>query len=565
MGNLIKNMKVRSKIILIIVVGVISLIALGSVSLVFMNKINGGCTQLASNALPSVIVAEEINTMASDLRILEFRHVISTDTNSMVELTNSIEAKMQEIEDMFASYDNLATNDIDKQIKADAYAEYKNYIELSKAMLQLSTANQRDEALKILEGDSLDSFNTTAENLLKLVEFNKDQGDEFSAEGDKLYATGFGITLAAIIIISIVMAVVGMLIAGSITRPVKELDFVAQQIADEKLDAVITYESKDELGILSANFNKTVERLRTYVNYINEISSALSTIAEGKLYFDLKYEYTGEFAKVKTALLQILENLNKTLSGINEASESVASSSEEMAAGAQTLAEGATEQAGTVEELVATITDVTNQIINSAKEAAHAGEMITKVDQEVLQSNRKMDDMVAAMHDINEKSQQISNIVASIDDIATQTNLLALNAAIEAARAGEAGKGFAVVAEQVKVLAEQCANAAKDTVNLINGSMEAVGNGVNIATQTSEALSGVVGNVKEVTEKMQEMAAESNAQSETMNQVERAVESISVVVQNNSATAEETSAASEELSGQAQILKELVSEFDLKK
>lgn len=119
MGNLIKNMKVRSKIILIIVVGVISLIALGSVSLVFMNKINGGCTQLASNALPSVIVAEEINTMASDLRILEFRHVISTDTNSMAELTNSIEAKMQEIEDMFASYDNLATNDIDKQIKAD--------------------------------------------------------------------------------------------------------------------------------------------------------------------------------------------------------------------------------------------------------------------------------------------------------------------------------------------------------------------------------------------------------------------------------------------------------------
>lgn len=565
MGNVIKNMKVRSKIILIIVMGVLSLIVLGTVSLIFMNKINAGSTELAANALPSVIVAEEINTMASDLRILEFRHVVSTDTSAMTDLSNQIQSKKQEIEELFNTYDGLATNETDRGIKEEALTEYKKYIELSNSMLELSTANQRDAALDILEGEGLEYFNSTAQKLLDLVEFNKDQGEEFSAQGDELYATGFGVTLAAIVIIAVIMSVVGMIIAGCITRPVRELDDVAQLIADEKLDAVITYESKDELGILASNFNKTVERLRTYVNYINEISSALATVAEGKLYYELKYEYTGEFAKVKMALMQILENLNKTMTGINQASESVASSSDEMAAGAQTLAEGATEQAGTVEELVATITDVTNKIINSAKEASNAGDMVTRVDQEILESNRKMDDMVKAMHEINEKSQQISNIVASIDDIATQTNLLALNAAIEAARAGEAGKGFAVVAEQVKVLAEQCATAAKDTVNLINGSMEAVGNGVSIATDTSEALNTVVDNVKDVTVKMKGMVEDSNAQAETMNQVERAVESISVVVQNNSATAQETSAASEELSGQAQILKELVSAFELKK
>lgn len=565
MRKLIKNMKVTMKMLLILVPAIAGLVALGFISLLFMASINGASTELATNSLPSVISAEEINTLTSDYRIKEYEYVIEEDAERMASVMKEMTAKGQEVEAGIAAYKPLVSDpNADGKMIEEIEAYWQQYLAVNEKMCEFASKNQTSEAMSIMSGESLAVFNEMSVKCLELVEYNKTAGEQASQDGDAAYAWAQKAFIIIIVLIVALVAGVGILVTQSIVMPLKELDAVAREIANENLDQKITYQSRDEIGMLASNFSKTVDRLSSYIDYINEIASVLDTIAKGILYFDLQYEYTGEFAKVKNALLQISASLNDTMRGINDASNTVASSAGQMSEGAQSLAEGATEQASTVEELVATITDVTAKIMQSAEEATKAGDMVSDVNRDIDDSNEKMKEMMAAMQEINEKSKEIVNIVGSIEDIATQTNLLALNAAIEAARAGEVGRGFAVVAEQVKVLAGQCAEATKNTVVLIDDSNKAVENGVSIASDTADSLLAVVEKIQDVTTTMSDMVDAANAQAETMNQVENAVEGISVVVQTNSATAEETSASSQELNGQAQLLKELVSRFELK-
>lgn len=565
MGKMIKNLKMKQKIMCIVIPTILLLCVIGVVSLIFMSRINKASTEISGNSLPSVIAAEEINTTSSDFRLAEFKHVLAPDSETMSQYEEDMVAHGETLQSLINEYTTgLITNDTDRQLIENIEDRWEAYKVNHETVLVLSRENQTAEATAELNGESKVIFDELSDYCLELVEINKKWADEASIAGDNMYALAFGIMVACIIVIVVIALIVSFTVIGSIVKPVKEIDDIAQDIANEKLDNLITYESKDELGTLAVNFNKTVTRLQTYIDYINEIAEALSTLASGRLYFELQYEYTGEFAKVKKALNDIFDALNVTMGGINETSNSVASSAGQMAEGAQSLAEGAMEQAGTVEELVATITDVTGKIKETADEAVQIGSMMEKTDKDIDLSNESMKQMVSAMHTIDDKSKEIMNIVSSIDDIATQTNLLALNAAIEAARAGEAGKGFAVVAEQVKVLAEQSAEAAKNTVALIGDSNKAVEGGVGIATTTASALEAVVVSINEVTRKMEGIVTSSENQAKAMGEIERAVENISAVVQTNSATAEETSAASEELSGQSQVLKNLVSKFELR-
>ncbi len=371
-----------------------------------------------------------------------------------------------------------------------------------------------------------------------------------------------------LVFIAILAVIIGALITyfvnSSIAKPIQKVTDAAQEIARGKFDVTLSVESKDEVGRLAKAFNLTLVRLTDYQGYIDEISQALSHIAQGDLTVSLQREYAGQFKKLKDNLEILLDDLSATLMQIHQASEQVNSGSEQVSNGAQALAQGAAEQASSIEELSATIIEVTDKIKKNAENAKAARDKADFAEQGMHTSTDQMKNMIAAMDQITMKSSEISSIIKIIDDIAFQTNILALNAAVEAARAGSAGKGFAVVADEVRNLAGKSAEAAKNTTVLIEETLNAVENGSQIAGKTADSLHTSAQATTETVTLIDEIALSSQEQATAIVQVNQGIEQISSVVQTNAATAEESAAASEELSSQASLLQQLIAKFELR-
>lgn len=386
-------------------------------------------------------------------------------------------------------------------------------------------------------------------------------GTEIFSQSNKL----FMLILGAVVVVAVVASVVALLIVRKITRPLKTLNNVASRVAEGDLNVSVKCTSKDDIGELANSFAKTVAKLHNYIGYINELSAVLDQIADGNLDISLTLDYKGEFDKLKNALDHISESLNSTLSDIDLAADQVAVGADQVSSGAQSLASGSTQQAGSIQELVATISEISEQIKQNAAEAESASVKVNSISKEANLSNERMDRMLQAMQEINSNTDEISNIIKTIEDIAFQTNILALNAAIEAARAGEAGKGFAVVADEVRNLASKSAEASQNTAALILKTTEAVGNGSQIANATAESLRTVVNNIGEIVTSVDDISRNSQAQAEAVNQVNSGVEQLSSVTQNNSAASEESAAAAEQLAGQANTMKSLTGRFTLRR
>jgi methyl-accepting chemotaxis protein len=188
-----------------------------------------------------------------------------------------------------------------------------------------------------------------------------------------------------------------------------------------------------------------------------------------------------------------------------------------------------------------------------------------KAKDNAVQGNDQMQELLGAMEEINASSANISKVIKVIDDIAFQTNILALNAAVEAARAGQHGKGFAVVAEEVRNLAARSANAAKETTDMIEGSIKKTENGTKLARNTAGALKEIVTKIDQVADLVKNIAIASNEQAMGIAQINQGIMQVSQVVQTNSATSEESAAASEQLASQAELMREGVRKYKLKK
>lgn len=382
---------------------------------------------------------------------------------------------------------------------------------------------------------------------------------EYNSTFHKMQGIVSGIFILGIVILVVIIFV----ISKGIIKPLRKLSKAANMIADGNLEVQIDIKTKDETELVAEAMERTVERLKNYILYINEISNVLNHIANGSLIFELKCDYLGEFSKVKTSIIEIQKTLTQTLTDIGIASDQVASGSDQVASGAQALSQGSTEQASSIEELSATIGDISQHIQKTSKNAYEATQKSIEAVDEVHRGNAHMKELLEAMERINASSQQISKIIKTIEDIAFQTNILALNAAVEAARAGNAGKGFAVVADEVRNLASKSAEAAKNTTALIEGAIKAVEEGTKITNQTAKSLDNIVETTDKTKVIISQISTATEEQAQSVNQVTLGIEQISSVVQTNSATAQESAAASEELSGQAQMLKELVGKFKL--
>ncbi len=381
----------------------------------------------------------------------------------------------------------------------------------------------------------------------------------------ELYNLTRTMTIVSVIAVLVLTLLIIIQTRRIIGRPVKELSRVATRIAEGELNQTIHYKSRDELGVLAYNFNKVTERLRDYIKYIDEISDTLKEIAKGNLAFELKSEYTGEFAKIRSSLEKIAVELNMVMGQLKASSRDVAAGAQQVSKSAVSLSQGSTEQAAEVEALADHISEVSENAQKIAQDTQQTSDFSKEVREGLLASNIKMRNMTEVIQKISDKSNEIHKIVKTIDDIAFQTNILALNAAVEAARAGEAGKGFAVVAGEVRTLAGKSADAARETTELLGETISSMKEGVNAADDTAQSILVAA----ELAEKMESLidniADNTMQQADTATQISHGIEQIAIVVQSNVNTAESSAAASEELSGQAAALKELVARFQLKK
>ncbi len=372
----------------------------------------------------------------------------------------------------------------------------------------------------------------------------------------------FLITIAFSILFLIIGIGVSIYLAYSITLPVKQIEKVAEDLSNGQLGTRIDYTSNNELGRLAESMRKSMEMLTAN---ITDIDMAMSYIAEGD--YDLpepRNPFVGEFKVMENNVRKIIKQMSNTFARINAVANQVKTGADQVASGANVLAQGTTEQAGAVTQLSASINEVSEQVKSNAQNSIKATEMATDAVEAIEISNEHMSRLVESMKEIDRRSNEINKIIKTIEDIAFQTNILALNASVEASHAGAAGKGFSVVAQEVRNLSLKSTEAAKNTSELIEGTVKAVKEGAKLAGITSEDLDRVVRDVKQTNEAIALITNATNEQSVAISQISVGLEQISNVIQLNSSTSEESAAASEQLSNQATALKSLISKFKLK-
>lgn len=371
------------------------------------------------------------------------------------------------------------------------------------------------------------------------------------------------VVLAVVFTVATVLIVSGIKkTAREITEPVAALNKAAQCLAAGDLDVKLHIDVDNEIGELGKSISKTVDRLKEYIVYIDEISVVLSQMADGKLNIELKNDYVGEFQKLKDAMLNISSSFLHIMQEIHDSAGAVSVGADELAKASQMLAEGSCNQASAVDSLVQSSMKISQQVDETGKEAENSVEETNRLNIMMENNQQLMNQMMEAMEKIYNTSKQVVGIIHTIEEIADQTNLLSLNASIEAARAGDAGRGFAVVAGEIGSLADESSKAANTTTELISVSMKEIEKGNELAKDVLNSLVDAVSAVGALKGQIKKTADNAVDQAEGMRNVQSSINDISQGISDNSAVAQESSATSEELAAQASTLNDLIDRFE---
>lgn len=527
-----------------------------------LKQIDQKTAEIAYNWLPSVSEAHRLNTKTEEFRLQQYYHLVTKDP---AEKTKA-ERILQELNDSILAsaneYEKIITNEQDRKLFLDGKSQWVNYVQISQKVTEFSRQNKTEEAANLMTNEAKKTFDTASSALIKLVEFNEQNGKEASAESDRLYDYSIYTLITGVMIAIIISAIIIFFICKNINRSISELLSASQKMADGDFRVKLQQQSEDELGQLVHSYNITIGKLSNLISKIQHTSNQVSESTEelnasADQSAQVTNQIAGAISSVATSADHQVSFVDSSLTIIDQISSKV----EEVAASATSSSNQAALAVNTAKEGNKSVSAAVDQMAHIEKTVNSSADVVTK---------------------LGERSKEIGQIVDTISGIAGQTNLLALNAAIEAARAGEHGKGFAVVAEEVRKLAEQSQSASKQIATLINeiqsdtdkavdamkdGTKEvkigtevvsnvgqAFGTIVHLAEDVSLQVTGISTTIQDLTQSIQQIVTSSQSISAASKSVSSEAQTVSAATEEQSAVVEQIAASAVNLSKQMQEL-----------
>ena len=554
-----KNLKIRSKLFLSFIIMALIAATMGVVAQVSTLTFDSMITELKELQHESSSISRVLNAHYAWRQELtetvltgrEFTGALNSHTCALGKWHDSNEAKTMKDPRLLSMLKDLD--------------EPHEYIHTeARVVVDLIQAGKLDEARELFEEEIYPATEVVISILSDMHSQYSHIVEIKDAESVRITAMMQVLDTTLIVVALAICAILAIYIPGLISKPLALLTGFLQK-AGTTGDIGLTESCEQGIAKYSQYKDETgqcIAGAAAFIKHVAHISDELENIARGDLTTDI--EILSGSDTMGKSVAQMVDNFNSMFSEINTSTEQVSLGTKQIADGAQALAQGSTQQAASIQELSGAIAEIALKTKSNAQTAEKTAELAGKIIETAEKGSRHMDDMMAAVQEINEANQSISKVIKIIDDIAFQTNILALNAAVEAARAGAHGKGFAVVAEEVRNLASKSAKAAQETGVMIENSIEKAGLGTRIAGETAASLTEIVDGISESNGFIKEIVEASEEQALGIDKINTGIDQVSQVVYMNSATAEQSAAASQQMSGQSMALEGLLKKFKTK-
>lgn len=540
------------------------LMSISYFSITKMNEMGTKTEEIDTNWVPSLSLVGDLNGAISDIQRLLLKFILETDQQEMNTIEIRIEETLTEIDQILNEYQPYISSAQEQKAYDVLKSNYKDYVNSFPAIMQKAKINAFEEANR-LQLESHSKWQEANQSIQTLIEINQNGANSATEESVQIFNTGVSFVTTLSVIALIVGIGIALIISRMISNPLILMNKSAQQIAEGDLTIEeITVKNNDEIGELASSFNKMTINLRALINEVRTTSEQVAASSE---------ELTASAEQTSNATEMVASTMQQVATGVDQQVKSVDETSKtigELSIGIQQVATNAEE--------------VTHTALEASEGAKQGGQVIENVIQQMNSINDNVNGLEKIIRGLGDSSVEIGKIIEVITSISDQTNLLALNAAIEAARAGEHGKGFAVVADEVRKLAEQSSDSAKQISQLVlkiqsetktavqtmESTSKEVNEGIEIVDTAGKAFSQIEGSIvdvnvqiQEVSSAVQQMAAGAEQMVGSMESITKIAEESASGTQEVSAATEEQLASMEEIASSAQTLSKMAEELQL--